>query len=156
MRIGFGLDAHRFAAQRRLVLGGVEVAHTQGLLGHSDADVLCHAIADALLGAAGLGDIGARFPDNDPEYKDADSLKLLSQVSAEVRAQGLKLVNLDCTLVCEAPRIGPHVAAIREKLAQALGATPGQISVKGKTTEKMGFTGRQEGIAAFATVLLTD
>jgi 2-C-methyl-D-erythritol 2,4-cyclodiphosphate synthase len=154
MRIGFGFDAHKLAEGRKLVLGGVEIPHERGLLGHSDADVLVHAIADALLGAAGLGDIGRLFPDTDPQYKDARSLDLLIRIHEQVSLLGFHVVNADTTVVCEAPRIGPHVNAMRDSLARALDVSPQEISIKGKTTEKMGFTGRGEGIAAFATVLI--
>ena len=156
MRIGFGFDAHRFAPDRKLILGGVLVPHMPGLAGHSDADVLTHAIIDALLGAAGLSDIGTLFPDSDPEYKDISSLELLRRALGQVATSGLRVVNIDSTVVCESPRIGPHVTAMKEKLSGVLQLAPDLISIKGKTTEKMGFTGRGEGIAAYAVVLLEE
>jgi 2-C-methyl-D-erythritol 2,4-cyclodiphosphate synthase len=154
VRIGFGFDAHRFAPDRKLILGGVLLPHEPGLAGHSDADVLIHAIIDALLGAAGLGDIGTMFPDNDPEYQNISSLELLRRTLDHVTDRGLRIVNLDSTVVCESPRIGPHVAAMKQKLSGMLRLAPELISIKGKTTEQMGFTGRGEGIAALAVALL--
>ncbi len=153
-RIGQGFDVHALVPGRRLVLGGVPIEHPQGLLGHSDADVLLHAIADALLGAAALGDIGQQFPDTDPAHRDADSLRLLAEVGGLVRAQGWRIGNLDSTVVAQRPRIAPHVASMRASIARALAIDPGQVGIKGKTTEKLGFTGRGEGIAAFAVALL--
>lgn len=154
MRIGFGFDAHRFAAERKLILGGVEIPHPQGLLGHSDADVLTHAVIDALLGAAGLSDIGKLFPDHESKYKDIPSLTLLAEVLRLVQAQGFKVVNLDSVIVCEEPKIGPHVETMQHRLGEVLRLDPRHISIKGKTTEGMGFTGRREGIAAYAVALL--
>jgi 2-C-methyl-D-erythritol 2,4-cyclodiphosphate synthase len=154
MRIGFGFDAHRFEAERKLVLGGIEIPFKQGLLGHSDADVLTHAIIDALLGAAGLSDIGKLFPDRDPKYKDVSSLTLLAEAIKLVRAQGFKVVNVDSVVICEEPRIAPHVEEMQRKLGAALNLDPRHVSIKGKTTEGMGFTGRREGIAACAVALL--
>jgi 2-C-methyl-D-erythritol 2,4-cyclodiphosphate synthase len=151
---GIGYDSHRLAAGRRLVIGGVEIAHEQGLAGHSDADVLAHAVIDALLGAAGLGDIGEHFPDSDERFKDADSMQLLAQVVASVREHGLEIVNMDCTLVMERPKLGPHRAAIREALARTLGLTPQRVNVKASTGEGIGFVGRGEGVAALAVVSL--
>jgi 2-C-methyl-D-erythritol 2,4-cyclodiphosphate synthase len=149
---GIGYDSHRFAAGRRLVLGGVEVPYERGLEGHSDADVLTHAIVDALLGAAGLGDIGEHFPDTDERFRDADSMELLGTVLASVTAAGLRIVNVDCTVVMEQPKLGPHRAAIRERLAKELGLTPERVNVKASTGEGMGFVGRGEGAAALAIV----
>jgi len=154
MRIGQGFDVHRLVAGRKLILGGVEISHPQGLLGHSDADVLTHAIIDAALGALALGDIGQHFPDTDAAYKDVNSLVLLQRVWALVAGRGYKLGNLDATLVAEAPKMKPHLPAMQEKLAQVLQAEPGQISLKATTTEQLGFTGRGEGIAAQAVILL--
>jgi 2-C-methyl-D-erythritol 2,4-cyclodiphosphate synthase len=154
MRIGFGFDAHRFVSERKLVLGGVEVPHKQGLLGHSDADVLTHAIIDALLGAAGLSDIGKLFPDRDPKYKDVSSLTLLAEAVRLVRAQGFEVVNIDSVVVCEEPKVAPHIEAMKAKLGEATKLDPRHIAIKGKTTEGMGFTGRREGIAAYAVALL--
>jgi len=154
MRVGLGFDAHRFVAERKLVLGGIEIPFKQGLLGHSDADVLTHAIIDALLGAAGLSDIGKLFPDRDPKYKDVSSLTLLAEAIRLVRAQGFKVVNLDSVVICEEPRIAPHVEEMQKKLGSVLNLDPRHVSIKGKTTEGMGFTGRREGIAACAVALL--
>jgi len=151
---GIGYDSHRFAAGRRLILGGVEIPHEQGLDGHSDADVLTHAVIDALLGAAGLGDIGERFPDSDERWRDADSLKLLEMVIASLTDAGLEIVNVDCTVVMEAPRLGPHKQAIRARLAVALGLPETRVNVKATTGEQMGFVGRGEGVAALATASL--
>ena len=151
---GIGYDSHRLAAGRRLVIGGVEIAHEQGLAGHSDADVLVHAVIDALLGAAGLGDIGEHFPDDDERFRDADSMQLLEQVVASVRERGLQIVNMDCTLVMERPKLGPHRAAIREALASTLGLSPERVNVKASTGEGIGFVGRGEGVAALAVVSL--
>jgi 2-C-methyl-D-erythritol 2,4-cyclodiphosphate synthase len=151
---GIGYDSHRLAAGRRLVIGGVEIAHEQGLAGHSDADVLAHAVIDALLGAAGLGDIGERFPDDDERFRDADSMQLLQQVVASVRELGLQIVNMDCTLVMERPKLGPHRGAIREALAATLGLSSQRVNVKASTGEGIGFVGRGEGVAALAVVSL--
>ncbi|HET9986391.1 MAG TPA: 2-C-methyl-D-erythritol 2,4-cyclodiphosphate synthase [Longimicrobiales bacterium] len=154
MRIGIGYDSHRFAAGRRLVLGGVEIPHELGLAGHSDADAVAHAVTDAVLGAAGLGDIGAHFPPSDERWRDADSIALLGHAIGLVNGVGLRVANVDVTVVCERPRVGPHVAAMRERLAAALGVGPDRVSVKGKTNEGMGWIGRGEGIAAMAVALL--
>jgi len=153
-RIGQGFDVHAFAPARRLILGGVTIPYHLGLLGHSDADVLLHAITDALLGAAGLGDIGLMFPDHDPRWKDADSRLLLRAACAAVTAAGWRVENVDSTVVAQAPRIAPYVAAMRENIASDLGIGVERVSVKGKTTERLGFVGRGEGIAAEAVVLL--
>jgi 2-C-methyl-D-erythritol 2,4-cyclodiphosphate synthase len=154
MRVGLGFDAHRFAAGRRLVLGGVEIPHESGLLGHSDADVLTHAVIDALLGAAGLPDIGRLFPDTDPKHKDASSLVLLAEAARLVHERGFMVVNVDSVVACEEPKIAVHAETMRAKLAATLGIAPERVSIKGKTTEGMGFPGRREGIAAYAVALL--
>ncbi len=151
---GIGYDSHRFANGRRLILGGVEISHERGLDGHSDADVLTHAVIDALLGAAGLGDIGEHFPDSDERWRDADSVELLQTVVATVADAGLEIVNVDCTVVMEAPRLGPHKQAIRTRLADALGLSEARVNVKATTGERMGFVGRGEGVAALATASL--
>ncbi len=153
-RTGIGYDSHRFAPGRRLVLGGVTIPHPAGLAGHSDADVVAHALTDAILGAAGAGSIGALFPDTDPRWKDADSMVLLREAYATVRQRGLTFVQCDITVIAEAPKIGPHAAAMATCIAGALDASPGDVNVKGKTNEGMGFIGRQEGMAAIAVVTL--
>jgi 2-C-methyl-D-erythritol 2,4-cyclodiphosphate synthase len=152
--VGIGFDSHRLAAGRRLVIGGVEIPYDRGLHGHSDADVLAHAVTDALLGAAGLGDIGEHFPDTDERWRDADSMQLLANVLQRVHAAGLELVNVDCTVVIEAPKLSPHRQAIRERLAQALSLQPARVNVKASTGEGMGFVGRGEGVAALAVAAL--
>ena len=154
MRIGSGYDVHRLAPGRDLILGGVRVPYDRGLLGHSDADVLAHAIADSLLGAAALGDIGQLFPDNDPQYQGADSLELLGQVCQLVRARGYGVANIDATLIAQKPKLAPYIPEMRERLATACGLQVGQVSVKATTEEGLGFTGRGEGIAASAVCLL--
>ena len=154
IRTGIGYDCHRFAPGRRLVLGGVEIDHTHGLEGHSDADVLTHAIIDALLGAAALGDIGKHFPDTDERYRDADSLELLRSAIGVVRAEGLELVNVNATVIIERPAVSPHREAIRARLADALGVDIGRVSVKATRGEGMGFVGREEGAAALAVATL--
>jgi 2-C-methyl-D-erythritol 2,4-cyclodiphosphate synthase len=154
IRVGSGFDVHAFVPGRPLMLGGVEVAYARGLLAHSDGDVLLHAITDALLGAAGLGDIGAHFPDTDERWRGADSRGLLREVVRRVRADGWRIENVDCTLIAQAPRIAPHVEAMRTAIAQDLGIDRAAVNVKGKTTERLGFTGRGEGIAAQAAALL--
>ena len=154
LRIGQGFDVHPLVAGRRLVIGGVEIAHDKGLLGHSDADVLLHAISDALLGAAALGDIGRHFPDSDPRYKGIDSRELLRRVAGLVRETGFVPVNVDATIIAEAPRMAPHVPAMVANIAADLGIDAGCVNVKATTTEKLGFTGRGEGIAAQAACLL--
>jgi 2-C-methyl-D-erythritol 2,4-cyclodiphosphate synthase len=151
---GIGYDSHRLVAGRKLILGGVEIPSELGLDGHSDADVLTHAIIDALLGAAGLGDIGEHFPDSDERYRDADSIELLQTVLPRVIAQGLELLNVDATVVMERPKLGAHREAIRESLAAALGLAPGRVNVKATTGEGIGFVGRGEGVAALAVVSL--
>lgn len=154
MRVGIGYDSHRFADGRRLLLGGVLIPHERGLAGHSDADAVAHAVTDALLGAAGLGDIGAHFPPTDERWRDADSIRLLQQAVGLVRERGFAPVNVDVTVVCEAPRIGPHAPAMRARLASVLGLAPDAVSVKGKSNEGMGWIGRGEGIAAMAVALV--
>ena len=156
MRIGQGFDAHALVAGRRLVIGGVDIPHEKGLAGHSDADVLIHAVCDALLGAAGLGDIGAHFPDSDARYKDIDSRKLLFEVRQLVRERGFHVANVDATIIAQAPRMAPHIPAMRANLASDLGIAVDAVNVKAKTTEKLGFVGRGEGIAAEAVALLTS
>jgi 2-C-methyl-D-erythritol 2,4-cyclodiphosphate synthase len=156
MRIGQGFDAHALVTGRKLVIGGVQVPYDKGLAGHSDADVLIHAVCDALLGAAGLGDIGKHFPDSDSRFKDIDSRKLLREVARLIEAEHLKVVNVDATVIAQAPRLAPHVAAMRANLAADLGIAPGVVNIKAKTTEKLGFVGRGEGIAAEAIALLSD
>ena len=154
MRIGQGFDVHAFVAGRKLVIGGVEIAHDKGLAGHSDADVLLHAICDALLGAAALGDIGWHYPDADPQYADADSRTLLKEVGKKISAQGFRIVNIDATIIAQAPRMAPHVARMIGNIAADLGLEPAAVSVKATTTENLGFTGRGEGIAAQAVALI--
>jgi 2-C-methyl-D-erythritol 2,4-cyclodiphosphate synthase len=154
MRVGCGFDAHRFADGRPLVLGGVRLPHDRGLLAHSDGDVLIHALCDALLGAAALGDIGRFFPDSDPAYAGVDSRVLLRRVAALVRDKGYEVANVDATVIAERPRLAPHVSAMVANLAADVGAGIDQVNVKATTTEGMGFTGRGEGIAAYAVVLL--
>ncbi len=154
MRIGHGYDVHALVPGRRLILGGVDIPHSHGLLGHSDADALLHAITDAVLGAAGLGDIGALFPDTDPAFKDADSSELLRRALARVAEAGWRVINVDSTVVAQRPKIAPHVAAMRRNIAQRLDVDDSAVNVKGKTTEHLGFAGRGEGIAAYAVVLL--
>lgn len=154
MRIGQGFDVHALVPGRKLVIGGVEIAHDKGLLGHSDADVLLHAICDALLGAAALGDIGKHFPDSDPKYKGIDSRELLRRVAALLRDRGRRVVNVDATIIAEAPRMAPHIPAMVANIADDLAIEPHYINVKATTTEKLGFTGRGEGIAAQAICLI--
>lgn len=154
MRIGHGYDVHRFAEGRALVLGGVTIPHDRGLLGHSDADVLTHAVMDALLGAAALGDIGLHFPDSDPAYRGINSLTLLSQVGKLLAEKGYRVGNIDATVVAEEPKLRPYIDAMREKLAAALGIESDRVSVKATTEEGLGFTGERLGIAAHAVCLL--
>lgn len=154
-RVGFGYDIHRLAPDRRLVLGGLVLEHPTGLAGHSDGDVLLHAVMDALLGAAGLGDLGAQFPSDDPAYVDADSLALLRRVGALVRGAGYVVASLDATVIAETPRIAPHAAAMREAIAKGLGVDVGAVSVKAKTNEGLGAIGASEAIAAMAVALIT-
>ena len=154
MRIGFGYDSHRFEDGRRLVLGGVEFPGEPGLAGHSDADALIHAVIDALFGAAALGDIGSHFPDTDPEWKDADSAKLLEAAVAEVSDAGYRIVNIDATVICERPKLRPKIDAIRERLADILGVDVSCVSVKGKTNERMDDVGAGVGVEVHAVALL--
>jgi len=154
--VGIGYDSHRLAAGRRLVLAGVEIEHERGLEGHSDADVLAHAVIDALLGAAGLGDIGEHFPDTDERWRDADSMALLAIVVALIAEKGLRIVNLDCTLMIEQPKLARRRAAMRESLARALLLAPERVNVKLTTGEGIGFVGRGEGVAALAVVSLAQ
>ncbi len=156
MRIGHGYDAHRFAAGERLVLGGVTIPHDKGLAAHSDGDVALHALCDALIGAAGGGDIGKHFPDDDPSYENIDSRILLRRVIATLAEQGLRVGNADLTIVAEEPRLAAHVAQMRANIAADLGIDTARVNVKATTTEKMGFVGRGEGIAAHAVVLLEE
>ena len=153
MRIGQGFDIHALVAGRRLVVGGVEIPHSMGLAGHSDADVLIHAICDALLGGAGLGDIGRHFPDTDPRFRNADSRELLSEVMRRIRASGWKVVNVDATVIAQAPRMAPHIPVMEERLKACMGGDC-QINIKAKTAERLGAIGRGEGIAAEAVALL--
>lgn len=154
MRIGHGYDVHRLVPERKLILGGVEVPFEKGLLGHSDADVLTHALMDALLGAAGLGDIGQHFPDTDPAYAGADSLKLLEHVVELIRRKGYRLGNADCTLIAQRPKLAYYLPAMRENFARICGVDPDQINLKATTEEKLGFTGDGSGISAHAVCLL--
>ncbi len=154
MRIGHGYDVHRLVEGRRCIIGGVEIPYDKGLLGHSDADVLTHAIMDALLGAAALGDIGKLFPDNSPEYEGADSLVLAHRVADKLRERGYKIINIDSTVIAQAPKLSPHIDMMREKLADALGTDKENISVKATTEEGLGFTGQGLGIAAHAVCLI--
>ena len=156
IRVGNGFDVHALVPGRRLVLGGVAIPFDRGLDGHSDADVLLHAVCDAILGALGAGDLGAHFPDTDPTYKDANSRVLLRHVWERARAAGYSLGNLDVTVIAQAPKLAPHVPAMVANIASDLGAAPEQISVKATTTERLGFAGRGEGIASLATVLLVS
>lgn len=153
-RIGHGYDVHRLTENRKLILGGVDIPYEKGLLGHSDADVLLHAIADALLGALALGDIGKHFPDTDPAYAGADSLVLLSRVAALVKEKGYAVGNVDATILCQKPKLAPHIQTMRENIAKALGTDTDAVSVKATTEEKLGFTGAGEGIAAHSVALL--
>jgi len=154
MRIGNGYDVHRLVVGRKLILGGVDVPHTKGLLGHSDADVLLHAIADGILGAIGEGDIGRHFPDSDPAYKGADSLKLLAHVMSLADQLGYRLGNLDATIIAQMPKMAPHIQTMRENIARVLNADVTQVNVKATTEEGLGFSGAGEGIAAHAVVLM--
>ena len=154
LRVGIGIDAHAFAAGAPLVLGGVRIDHPRGLAGHSDGDVLAHALTDAVLGAAGLGDIGSLFPSGDPSLAGADSIGLLARAWAEVEEAGWRLVNAQVVLVGQEPRLAPHREAMRERLADALGVEPERVSVQATTTDELGFTGRGEGLAAQAVALL--
>lgn len=156
MRIGMGYDAHRLVENRDLILGGVKIPHTLGLLGHSDADVLLHAVSDALLGAAALGDIGKHFPDTDERYKGADSLKLLGEVLKKINEAGFSVGNVDATIVAQKPKLAPYIETMRKNIANALNIDVNAVSVKATTEEKMGFTGSEEGISAYAVVLINS
>lgn len=153
-RIGQGFDVHQLVEGRPLIIGGITIPYEKGLLGHSDADVLLHTVADAVLGAIGAGDIGKHFPDTDPAFKDADSAKLLEHVWNLVKKEGYQLGNADCTIIAQRPKMAPYIDNMRARIAELLGATVEQVNVKATTTEKLGFTGRSEGIAAQAVVLL--
>ena len=154
MRIGHGYDVHRLVENRKLILGGVEISHEKGLLGHSDADVLAHAISDALLGALAKGDIGHLFPDNDPAYEGADSLWLMSQIVPIIESEGYKISNIDSTVIAQAPKLAPHIERMRGNIAKALGISTDAVSVKATTEEGLGFSGEKLGIAAHAVCLL--
>lgn len=154
MRIGTGYDVHKLVGGRKLIIGGVEIPYEKGLLGHSDADVLVHAIMDALLGAAALGDIGKHFPDKDPKYKGADSLMLMREVRRILDENGFGIENVDSTIIAQAPKMSPHIEEMRRKIAEALGIDVSQVSVKATTEERLGFTGRGEGISAQAVALI--
>ena len=156
MRIGHGYDVHRLIEGRKLILGGVEIPHTLGLLGHSDADVLTHAVMDALLGAAAMGDIGKLFPDSDPQYAGADSLLLAAEIMRRIRAVGYDIENVDATVIAQKPKLAPFIEQMRHNLANALSVSPDAISVKATTEEHLGFSGREEGIAAHAVCLLKN
>jgi 2-C-methyl-D-erythritol 2,4-cyclodiphosphate synthase len=153
-RIGQGFDVHQLTEGRPLIIGGITIPYEKGLLGHSDADVLLHTISDACLGAIGEGDIGRHFPDTDPAFKDADSAKLMEHVWQLVKDRGYELVNADCTIIAQKPKMAPYIQPMKERIAELLNASPEQINVKATTTEKLGFTGRGEGIASQAVVLL--
>ncbi len=154
MRVGTGYDSHRFDPERPLILGGVRIPDHAGLTGHSDGDAVAHAVIDAVLGAAAAGDVGALFPPSDDRWKGADSIDLLRRAIEVLHEGGYRVVNVDATVVCESPRVGPHVDAMRERLAEAMAVSPGSVSVKGKTNEKMGWIGRGEGIAVHAVALV--
>ena len=156
MRIGHGYDVHKLVEGRDLIIGGVKIDHTLGLLGHSDADVLLHAVSDALLGAAGLGDIGRHFPDTDPQYKGADSLKLLGIVGEKVAAAGYRVSNIDVTMIAQKPKLKDHIAAMEANIAGVLGLDVSRVNVKATTEERLGFTGREEGLACHAVCLLEE
>ena len=156
MRIGHGYDVHKLVEGRDLIIGGVKIDHTLGLLGHSDADVLLHAVSDALLGAAGLGDIGKHFPDTDPQYKGADSLKLLEVVAQRVKEAGYRVSNIDVTMIAQRPKLRPHIPQMEANIAAAVGVDVSRINVKATTEEKLGFTGREEGMACHAVCLLEE
>ncbi len=154
IRIGHGYDVHRLTENRKLIIGGVEIPHRLGLLGHSDADVLTHAVMDAMLGALALGDIGKHFPDTDPQYAGADSIALLRHVTAIIAKEGWALGNLDATILVQAPKMAPHILQMRQNLSEAIGCDISQVSIKATTEEKLGFTGNEEGIAAHCVCLL--
>ena len=156
MRIGHGYDVHKLVEGRDLILGGVKIGHKLGLLGHSDADVLLHAVSDALLGAAGLGDIGRHFPDTDPQYKGADSLKLLAIVGEKVAAAGYRVSNIDVTMIAQKPKLKDHIGAMERNIASTLGLDVSRVNVKATTEEHLGFTGREEGLACHAVCLLKE
>lgn len=156
IRVGFGFDVHQLVAGRDLWLGGIRLEHEKGLLGHSDADVLVHAICDALLGAANMRDIGYHFPDTAGEYKDVDSKLLLAQTIEIIATKGYKVGNIDATICAERPKLKAHISAMQETLARVMGIDTDDVSIKATTTEKLGFTGREEGISAYVTVLITD
>ena len=156
MRIGHGYDVHKLVPCRDLILGGVKIEYELGLLGHSDADVLLHAVSDAMLGAAGLGDIGKHFPDTDPQYKGADSLELLRQVANKVAAKGYRVSNVDVTMIAQAPKLKPYILAMRDNIASALGLDPDRVNVKATTEEHLGFSGRKEGLSCHAVCLLEE
>ncbi|MBB4825336.1 2-C-methyl-D-erythritol 2,4-cyclodiphosphate synthase [Sporosarcina luteola] len=154
IRVGQGFDVHEFAEGRPLIIGGVKIPHDKGLTGHSDADVLLHTITDAALGAIGEGDIGRHFPDTDAAFKDADSAVLLERIWEIVEGRGYKLANIDCTIIAQRPKMAPYIGEIQQRVAELLKADVSQVNVKATTTEKLGFTGREEGIASMATILL--
>jgi 2-C-methyl-D-erythritol 2,4-cyclodiphosphate synthase len=154
MRVGIGYDSHPFATGRKLILGGVEIPHAKGLAGHSDADAIAHAVTDAILGAAGLGDIGRMFPNDDPEWKSANSIDLLNKAFVKVVEAGFQFVHADVTVILEKPKLAPHIDAMEKRLAEALLSTPANVSVKAKTNEGMGWIGRGEGVAAIAVATL--
>ena len=156
MRIGHGYDVHKLVEGRDLILGGVRLEHTLGLLGHSDADVLLHAVSDALLGAAGLGDIGKHFPDTDPQYKGADSLKLLEHVAQKVREAGYRVSNIDVTMIAQKPKLRPHIEQMERNIAGAVGIDESRVNVKATTEERLGFTGEEKGMACHAVCLLEE
>ena len=156
MRIGHGYDVHKLVEGRDLILGGVKIDHHLGLLGHSDADVLLHAVSDALLGAAGLGDIGRHFPDTDPQYKGADSMKLLAIVGEKVAAAGYRISNIDVTMIAQKPKLKDHIGAMERNIASSLGLDVSRVNVKATTEEKLGFTGREEGLSCHAVCLLEE
>ena len=156
MRIGHGYDVHKLVEGRDLILGGVKIDHHLGLLGHSDADVLLHAVSDALLGAAGLGDIGVHFPDTDPKYKGADSALLLKVVGEKVAAAGYRISNIDVTMIAQRPKLKPHIPQMRANIAKVLGLDESRVNVKATTEEKLGFTGREEGLSCHAVCLLEE
>lgn len=154
MRIGIGYDVHRLVEGRKLIIGGVEIPHEKGLLGHSDADVLLHAIGDALLGAAGLGDLGRHFPDTDPKFKGANSITLLREIHQKLKAKGFKVNNIDAVIIAEAPKMAPHREKMAQNISEALELDLGSINVKATTEEGLGFTGKKEGIASWASVTI--
>ena len=155
IRIGNGYDVHRLVAGRKLILGGIDISHATGLDGHSDADVLLHALSDALLGAVGEGDIGSHFPDNDPQWENISSLILLEQVTATCRDKGFEISNIDTIIVAQKPKLAPYLTNMKKNISQAMAIDIGQINIKATTTEKLGFAGKEEGIAAYAVALLT-